>query len=48
MHHHHSGFGYSNYTPSFGTDMNRDGLITESDFAATARSRGWGYEGKLF
>jgi len=48
-HHHHShqtsGFGYSNYQPAFGSDLNRDGLVTESDFVANARSRGWGYAG---
>ena len=48
-HHHphyaHSGFGYSNYQPSFGADRNRDGLVTEADFVISARERGWGWAG---
>ena len=40
------GFGYIEYVPPFGTDRNGDGLVTEADFALSARERGWGYEGK--
>lgn len=44
MYHNH-GFGYSNYNNLTVTDRNRDGLITESDFVASARANGWGYAG---
>ena len=42
----YSGFGYANYGGPLANDYNRDGLITESDFAIGARSRGWGYTGE--
>ena len=35
--------GYTGgYGGTFAADYNRDGLITEADFAIGARSRGWG------